>query len=163
MPLSVTMDRRRSPGRSSRSLMTCSMIFREPSGTGSWRECPPFGMSFHENGVSLPDHRFVVSTIVRWIVTERCPRVKLPRLPGAARVMPRSSPHRTPTSPWTTAWARHQFAAPLSQKRAWDLPQTRSDLQFLGGAEGTRTPDPLHAMQMRYQLRHSPIALKYFG
>jgi hypothetical protein len=24
------------------------------------------------------------------------------------------------------------------------------------GAEGTRTPDPLHAMQMRYQLRHSP-------
>src|ERR1700754_3793074 len=29
----------------------------------------------------------------------------------------------------------------------------------LGGAEGTRTPDPLHAMQMRYQLRHSPKVL----
>lgn len=28
---------------------------------------------------------------------------------------------------------------------------------FFGGAEGTRTPDPLHAMQVRYQLRHSPI------
>lgn len=27
-----------------------------------------------------------------------------------------------------------------------------------GGAEGTRTPDPLHAMQMRYQLRHSPVS-----
>ncbi len=27
---------------------------------------------------------------------------------------------------------------------------------FVGGAEGTRTPDPLHAMQVRYQLRHSP-------
>ena len=26
-----------------------------------------------------------------------------------------------------------------------------------GGAEGTRTPDPLHAMQVRYQLRHSPL------
>ena len=25
------------------------------------------------------------------------------------------------------------------------------------GAEGTRTPDPLHAMQVRYQLRHSPL------
>src|SRR3954451_14243396 len=24
------------------------------------------------------------------------------------------------------------------------------------GAEGIRTPDPLHAMQVRYQLRHSP-------
>jgi hypothetical protein len=24
------------------------------------------------------------------------------------------------------------------------------------GAEGTRTPDPLHAMEVRYQLRHSP-------
>ena len=30
----------------------------------------------------------------------------------------------------------------------------------MGGAEGTRTPDPLHAMQVRYQLRHSPK--KYF-
>jgi hypothetical protein len=27
-----------------------------------------------------------------------------------------------------------------------------------GGAEGTRTPDPLHAMEVRYQLRHSPAA-----
>lgn len=25
-----------------------------------------------------------------------------------------------------------------------------------GGAEGNRTPDPLHAMQMRYHLRYSP-------
>src|ERR1700709_1423683 len=25
-----------------------------------------------------------------------------------------------------------------------------------GGAEGIRPPDPLHAMQVRYQLRHSP-------
>ncbi len=27
----------------------------------------------------------------------------------------------------------------------------------LGGPEGTRTPDPLHAMQVRYQLRHRPV------
>ena len=27
---------------------------------------------------------------------------------------------------------------------------------MMGGAKGIRTPDPLHAMEMRYQLRHSP-------
>ena len=27
-----------------------------------------------------------------------------------------------------------------------------------GGAKGIRTPDLLHAMQTRYQLRHSPAA-----
>jgi hypothetical protein len=27
----------------------------------------------------------------------------------------------------------------------------------LGGAEGTRTPDPLVANEVRYQLRHSPL------
>jgi hypothetical protein len=26
-----------------------------------------------------------------------------------------------------------------------------------GGAEGTRTPDPLVANEVRYQLRHSPV------
>jgi hypothetical protein len=38
--------------------------------------------------------------------------------------------------------------------------RNRSDSGGLsGGAEGTRTPDPLHAMQVRYQLRHSPELL----
>ena len=27
------------------------------------------------------------------------------------------------------------------------------------GAEGIRTPDPLHAMEVRYQLRYSPLML----
>ena len=30
------------------------------------------------------------------------------------------------------------------------------DAFAIGGAKGIRTPDPLHAMQVRYQLRHSP-------
>jgi hypothetical protein len=28
---------------------------------------------------------------------------------------------------------------------------------YIGGAEGTRTPDPLVANEVRYQLRHSPM------
>ena len=42
---------------------------------------------------------------------------------------------------------------PNRHPRGWRLPAVR-----LGGAEGTRTPDPLHAMEVRYQLRHSPAA-----
>src|SRR6201991_4295820 len=40
---------------------------------------------------------------------------------------------------------------PASQFRA-------SDLLFLGGAKGTRTPDPHTASVVRYQLRHSPMS-----
>ena len=31
-----------------------------------------------------------------------------------------------------------------------------SFLVIIGGAKGIWTPDPLHAIQVRYQLRHSP-------
>jgi hypothetical protein len=47
-------------------------------------------------------------------------------------------------------------AAPL-RLIATNISPTRYGV--LGGAEGIRTPDPLHAMQVRYQLRHSPDAL----
>src|SRR3954447_21199251 len=52
-------------------------------------------------------------------------------------------------------WARTPDGKPRN-----DLRRGRSPVwpAVMGGAEGTRTPDPLHAMQMRYQLRHSPIA-----
>ena len=33
----------------------------------------------------------------------------------------------------------------------------RGSSQPSGGAEGTRTPDPLVANEVRYQLRHSPV------
>jgi hypothetical protein len=38
-------------------------------------------------------------------------------------------------------------------------PESNDSGGLSGGAEGTRTPDPLHAMQVRYQLRHSPELL----
>ncbi len=43
-------------------------------------------------------------------------------------------------------------------------PQSRLTKAFellkLGGAEGIRTPDPLHAMEVRYQLRYSPSGIR---
>ena len=37
------------------------------------------------------------------------------------------------------------------------LPGRRNGLVTMGGAEGTRTPDPHTASVVRYQLRHSPV------
>ena len=37
----------------------------------------------------------------------------------------------------------------------WSL-DNRTEVRKIGGAKGIRTPDLLHAMQTRYQLRHSP-------
>ena len=42
-----------------------------------------------------------------------------------------------------------------------NAPPGRRDVLFCG-AKGIRTPDPLHAMEMRYQLRHSPVELAGF-
>ena len=38
--------------------------------------------------------------------------------------------------------------------------ENRSFQTNCGGAKGIRTPDPLHAMEMRYQLRYSPVRKK---
>ena len=37
-----------------------------------------------------------------------------------------------------------------------EKPASRYAMRVVCGARGIRTPDPLHAMEMRYQLRHSP-------
>src|SRR5690606_15491055 len=44
---------------------------------------------------------------------------------------------------------------PLNER----TPENLAFIRGFGGSEGIRTPDPLHAMQVRYQLRHRPIRL----
>jgi anaerobic selenocysteine-containing dehydrogenase len=56
-------------------------------------------------------------------------------------VAPRRSRNGFPSSSALT-WSRRVRVRPLRYR--------------CSGAEGTRTPDPLHAMEVRYQLRHSP-------
>ena len=80
---------------------------------------------------------------------------------------------RTRTKAWTSADRRGcQWLAALAElrglRRIRGLHEMKKDPRFamgeseaffVCGAEGIRTPDPLHAMQVRYQLRHSPGAL----
>ena len=54
---------------------------------------------------------------------------------------------------------RDRFVFNSNHQRGMD---TASDLQELCGAEGIRTPDPLHAMEVRYQLRYSPARPWYW-
>ncbi len=41
-------------------------------------------------------------------------------------------------------------------QRSCDQPCQEFDIEPSGGAEGIRTPDPLDANEVRYQLRYSP-------
>jgi hypothetical protein len=50
----------------------------------------------------------------------------------------------------------YRIGYPRSRRRMNDDGETSLTCGNGSGAEGTRTPDPLHAMQVRYQLRHSP-------
>lgn len=40
---------------------------------------------------------------------------------------------------------------------SWDIIQNDVPGHYNGGGKGIRTPDLLHAMQTRYQLRHTPV------
>ena len=46
----------------------------------------------------------------------------------------------------------HTCGAPGAEPRLW--------LGYLNGAKETRTPDPLHAMQVLYQLSYGPVVSK---
>lgn len=66
--------------------------------------------------------------------------------------------HNHPSHGTAHPWARHPHAeGAASMKNDHPLQDGRCDFC---GAKGIRTPDPLHAMEMRYQLRHSPVLNK---
>jgi hypothetical protein len=67
----------------------------------------------------------------------------------------RSPPELRGLEPLTPCMPNQQSRYQLRSAQTTNTPSTRRQ-GVLRGAEGTRTPDPLHAMQVRYQLRHSP-------
>ncbi len=81
-------------------------------------------------------------------------------MPRQPRHPPReTSTPKTPESlrrrkPWFEQSPGKQKTRPAEGQAGFPC---TSCLNFSSGAKGTRTPDPLHAMQVRYQLRHSPI------
>jgi hypothetical protein len=56
----------------------------------------------------------------------------------------------------TRTTGRAANSSPKARPRSWQATARCSQAVAFGGAEGIRTPDPLHAMEVRYQLRHSP-------
>ena len=68
--------------------------------------------------------------------------------PGALSLL-----HTNETAPWCGSWC--ETTGYQSRQLKPDLTSVSAGQR--GGAEGTRTPDPLTASQMRYQLRHSPL------
>jgi hypothetical protein len=76
--------------------------------------------------------------------------------------------HQVPTHPSRHPPGRRAHQKLLAQPNKRARPMARHPLNIndvathhIGGAEGIRTPDPLHAMQVRYQLRHSPDAFDW--
>ena len=50
----------------------------------------------------------------------------------------------------------------MGQQSGETISRVEFCLLIVGGAEGIRTPDPLTASQVRYQLRHSPLPLRSY-
>ena len=80
----------------------------------------------------------------------------------------RMPPPRAGDGPRRTTGSRHEVALKASRipdcptaaprHAKWPLTSVSAGQgpSRFGGAEGIRTPDPFHAMEVRYQLRHSP-------
>src|SRR5690625_2400699 len=82
--------------------------------------------------------------------------------PGHTHILSRNPkyPPATTSTPTATTGATNKETPADGQsilcKQSRDSSVKHHATHHMGGAEGTRTPDPLHAMQVRYQLRHSP-------
>ena len=82
-------------------------------------------------------------------------QLTLPAEPGGAPVTRwRLEEYNAAAAPGPAPGSRRRLRRKEEATR--DRPRSELEPSMVGGAEGTRTPDPLHAMQVRYQLRHSP-------
>ncbi len=95
--------------------------------------------SFVETGLSWPGSLFIAL---------RSMRLRCHRSPSR----PVQSWPLIPSTPTATDGPTHKKTQPVGEFRLALVSATH-----ISGAKGIRTPDLFHAMEARYQLRHSPI------
>src|SRR5260370_13814390 len=92
-----------------------------------------------------------------WGADRRYARCRDPAPPSATATSPRSAPADSASaSSYSPGPPQHGVLHEKSLSPAWGERLSLHRVMAGGGPEGIRTPDLLHAMQTRSQLRHTP-------
>jgi hypothetical protein len=114
------------------------MVTRQPAGRGR--------RSRRRGCCAMP----ATGHALRWYSLQQCAR----RGRRRPRLCTRSGTRSCPLWKSCLTYASRRGAEQRARSRCKPVTCT-----YASGAEGTRTPDPLHAMEVRYQLRHSPVPI----